>query len=71
MFLFIAYSIEEILKKILGCKDIKLTILRGVSTKLTEEWKTRHVSGHQHHHEICQCEFGKLEKREKRQLTRK
>ena len=28
-------------KQILGCKDIRLTILRVVSTKLSEEWTLR------------------------------
>mgnify|MGYP001158961085 FL=1 len=61
-------------KQILGCKDIRLTILRGVSTKLSEEWKAKHVSGHQHylhHHESCLCEFGKIGKERKAAANKK
>ena len=55
-------------KQIVGCKDIRLRILRGVSTKLSKEWKIKHVSGHPHHlhhHETCECEFGIIGKAKK------
>ena len=49
-------------------------ILRGLSTKLSVEWKTKHVSGHQHylhHHETCQCEFGIIGKAKKATANKK
>ena len=61
-------------KQIIGCKDIRLTILRWVSRKLSEEWKIKHVSGHQHylhHHETCQCEFGIIGKAQKATANKK
>ena len=61
-------------KQILGCKDIRLRILRGVSTKLSEEWKIKNVSGHPHHlhhHETCECEFGKIGKAKKAAANKK
>jgi hypothetical protein len=61
-------------KQILGCKDVRRTILRGVSIKLSEEWKSKHVSGHSHHlhhHETCQCEFGKIGRKKKKEANEK
>ena len=53
-------------RQILGCKDIRLAILKGIKDHLTEDWKNENVSGHPHHlhhHETCLSEFGK-EKRD-------
>ena len=61
-------------KQILGCKDVRLTILCGVSSKLSEKWKSSHVSGHPHHlhhHETCQCEFGKIGRAKKKEANEK
>ena len=61
-------------KQILGCKDIRLTILREVSKHLKKEWKTKYVSGHHHHlhhHETCLCEFGKIGKEKKKAANQK
>ena len=61
-------------KQILGCKDVRRTILRGVSIKLTEEWKSKNVSGHSHHlhhHETCRCEFGKIGREKKKEANEK
>ena len=61
-------------KQILGCKDIRLTILREVSKHLNKEWKAKYVSGHYHHlhhHETCLCEFGKIGKERKKVANEK
>ena len=60
-------------KQILGCKDIRLPILREVNNHLSNEWKTKYVSGHYHHlhHETCQCEFGKIGRARKKEANEK
>ena len=61
-------------KQVLGCKDVRLTILRHVSKHLSKEWKTKHVSGHHHHlhhHDTCLCEFGKIGKEKKKAANQK
>ena len=62
-------------KQILGCKDIPLTILKGIKNLLTEDWSCGNVRGHPHyfhHQETCLCEFGKdWKEEEKILLTRK
>ena len=61
-------------KQILGCKDIRLAILREVNNHLSNEWKTKYVSGHYHylhHHETCQCEFGKIGRARKKEANEK
>ena len=61
-------------KKILGCKDIRLAILRGVRNKLTDKWKNDNVSGHHHHlhhHETCVCDFGLIGKEKKEAANEK
>ena len=61
-------------KQILGCKDIRLAILREVNNHLSNDWKTKYVSGHYHHlhhHETCLCEFGKIGKERKAAANKK
>ena len=61
-------------KQILGRKDVRRKFLRGVSIKLTEEWKSKNVSGHSHHlhhHETCRCEFGKIGREKKKEANEK
>ena len=61
-------------KQILGCKDVRRTILRQVSIKLSEEGKSKNVSGHSHHlhhHETCRCEFGKIGREKKKEANEK
>ena len=61
-------------KQILGCKDIRLTILREISKNLSKEWESKYVSGHYHHlhhHETCACDFGKIGKERKRAANEK
>ena len=55
-------------KQILGCKDIRLAILKGIKNHLAEDWSYENVSGHPHHlhhHETCLCEFRKIGKKKK------
>ena len=61
-------------KQILGCKDIRLAILKGIKNHLTEDWSYENVSGHPHylhHHETCLCEFGKIGKKKKDAANKK
>jgi hypothetical protein len=51
-----------------------LVFVRSCITKLSEKWKTKHVSGHQHylhHQETCLCEFGKIGKERKAAANKK
>ena len=61
-------------KQIIGCKDVRLAILRGVRNKLSDKWIRDNVSGHHHylhHHETCLCEFGKIGKEKKKAANQK
>ena len=61
-------------KQILGCKDIRVEIMRQIRMHLSKEWETKYVSGHYlylHHHKTCLCDFGKIGKAKKKAANEK
>ena len=61
-------------KQIVGCADVRKGILRMTKKNLTEEWKTKNVSGHSHHlhhHKTCLCDFGVLGIQKKKAANQK